>query len=261
MYRKRFGLTGHPLPKDAQGKSFCELGPGHARLRRAFERLTEDPGLGVLTGEAGDDSLFGESGTDRLVEEKDADFTLSDSQLQGAGSDDLEGIEEADLTGGDGDNTILAFSFSGDVTLDGAAGDDTLIGGEGEDKLYGGADMDLLQGNGGADFLLGQAGADTIEGGAGIDIIIGGLGMDMLTGGADADSFWSTDFATAADIDTVTDYSFVDGDSVQGLSFTVAAGDTTVFDGLGGTGNAVFVLTGYDAGARSEEHTSELQSH
>jgi type II secretory pathway predicted ATPase ExeA len=53
MYRKRFGLTGHPLPKDAQGKSFCELGSGHERLRRAFERLLEEGGLGVLTGEAG----------------------------------------------------------------------------------------------------------------------------------------------------------------------------------------------------------------
>ncbi|MFQ5601583.1 MAG: ExeA family protein [Candidatus Krumholzibacteriia bacterium] len=53
MYRKRFGLTGHPLPKDAKGKTFCEIGPGHQRLRKAFERLGEEPGLGVLTGEAG----------------------------------------------------------------------------------------------------------------------------------------------------------------------------------------------------------------
>lgn len=53
MYRKRFGLTGHPLPKDAQGKTFCELSPGHKQLRRAFERLLEEPGLGMLTGEAG----------------------------------------------------------------------------------------------------------------------------------------------------------------------------------------------------------------
>jgi type II secretory pathway predicted ATPase ExeA len=53
MYRKRFGLTGHPLPKDAKGKTFCELGPGHERLRRAFARLVDEPGLGVLVGEAG----------------------------------------------------------------------------------------------------------------------------------------------------------------------------------------------------------------
>ncbi|MCP4872204.1 MAG: AAA family ATPase [Proteobacteria bacterium] len=52
MYRKRFGLTGHPLPKDAQGKTFCE-GAAHERLRRAFTRLVDDPGLGVLTSEAG----------------------------------------------------------------------------------------------------------------------------------------------------------------------------------------------------------------
>lgn len=53
MYRKRFGLTGHPLPKDATGKTFCEQGPGHQRLRRAFSQLIDEPGLGVLVGEAG----------------------------------------------------------------------------------------------------------------------------------------------------------------------------------------------------------------
>jgi len=53
MYRKRFGLTGHPLAKDAQGKTFFEQGPGYARLVRSFDRLATEPGLGVLTGEAG----------------------------------------------------------------------------------------------------------------------------------------------------------------------------------------------------------------
>lgn len=50
MYRKRFGLTDHPLAKDAQGKTFCPLTPGYDRL---FQRLLTDPGLAVLTGEAG----------------------------------------------------------------------------------------------------------------------------------------------------------------------------------------------------------------
>lgn len=53
MYRKRFGLTGHPLPKDAEGNTFCEHVPGYQRLCRVFERLVADPGLGVLTAEAG----------------------------------------------------------------------------------------------------------------------------------------------------------------------------------------------------------------
>lgn len=53
MYRQRFGLTSHPLPKNAQGKTFFDRGPGYKRLDRAFRQLVEDPGLGVLTGEAG----------------------------------------------------------------------------------------------------------------------------------------------------------------------------------------------------------------
>mgnify|MGYP001587168328 CR=1 FL=1 len=53
MYRQRFGLTGHPLPKDAQGKTFFDQGPGYKRLERAFRQLAQDPGLGVLTADAG----------------------------------------------------------------------------------------------------------------------------------------------------------------------------------------------------------------
>ena len=53
MYRKRFGLTGHPMPKDARGKTFFDQGEGYGRLTKAFSRLLEEPGLGVLTGEAG----------------------------------------------------------------------------------------------------------------------------------------------------------------------------------------------------------------
>lgn len=53
MYRQRFGLTGHPLPKHAQGRTFCDLSAGYGRLTRAFRQLADEPGLGVLTGDAG----------------------------------------------------------------------------------------------------------------------------------------------------------------------------------------------------------------
>ena len=53
MYRQRFGLTGHPLPKDAQGKTFFDKAPGYKKLERAFRQLVEDPGLSVLTSDAG----------------------------------------------------------------------------------------------------------------------------------------------------------------------------------------------------------------
>lgn len=53
MYRKRFGLHGHPMPKDACGKTFYEGGKAFARLRRVFSWLADEPGLATLTGEAG----------------------------------------------------------------------------------------------------------------------------------------------------------------------------------------------------------------
>ena len=53
MYRKRFSLTGHPLPKDARGKTFVDKAPANAKLVRAFARLLDEPGLGIVTGEPG----------------------------------------------------------------------------------------------------------------------------------------------------------------------------------------------------------------
>lgn len=53
MYRQRFGLTHHPLPKDAKGKTFFDKSPGYALLDRSCSRLRRNPGLGLLTSEAG----------------------------------------------------------------------------------------------------------------------------------------------------------------------------------------------------------------
>lgn len=53
MYRKRFGLTDHPLPRDAQGKTFYDGGEAYLGLQRVPRWLADDPGLGLLVGEAG----------------------------------------------------------------------------------------------------------------------------------------------------------------------------------------------------------------
>jgi MSHA biogenesis protein MshM len=53
MYRQRFNLNSHPLPKDAQGKTFFEKTPGYKRLERCFRQLATDPGLGVLIAPPG----------------------------------------------------------------------------------------------------------------------------------------------------------------------------------------------------------------
>ena len=51
--KARFDLSGYPLPKNAQGKTFFDKSPGYMRLRRAFRQLVEDPGLGVVVAEPG----------------------------------------------------------------------------------------------------------------------------------------------------------------------------------------------------------------
>ncbi len=52
MYRQRFGLTDHPFPQNASGRTFTPP-PSFERLERRFAMLARQPGLGVLTGEAG----------------------------------------------------------------------------------------------------------------------------------------------------------------------------------------------------------------
>lgn len=52
-YHKRFGLAHDPLPRDAVGKSFYDGDERYEQLRRTFSYLAAEPGLGLLTGEAG----------------------------------------------------------------------------------------------------------------------------------------------------------------------------------------------------------------
>jgi MSHA biogenesis protein MshM len=51
--RHRFGLTHYPLPKNAEGKTCYDKSPGYTRFARSFQQLLDEPGLGVLTSEAG----------------------------------------------------------------------------------------------------------------------------------------------------------------------------------------------------------------
>ena len=53
MYRHRFNLTSHPLPKNAIGKTFFDQSPGYQKLKKRFTEFASDPGLGVLIGPPG----------------------------------------------------------------------------------------------------------------------------------------------------------------------------------------------------------------
>lgn len=185
------------------------------------DSLNLGPSGGMLTGGAGNDRLIGNKGIDRIVE-TGASFTLTSSRLIGAGKDVLSSINEADLTGSDGDDVLTARTFKGRTTLRGGLGNDTLTGGTAIDVLDGGAGTnrlvqqvaglvtltnsaltvgtvtDVLIGINEA-WLTGGSGKDTLDasafdspttldGGSGNDTLIGGTSNDLLLGGRGNDS-------------------------------------------------------------------------
>lgn len=102
----------------------------------------------------------------------------------------------ASISGGHGDDLLMApfgdinqlvLGLGGNDTIYGFNGDDTLIGGAGDDELFGGTGNDLLRGGSGDDVLIGSTGDDTLLGGIGRDTLVGGIGDDVLEGGAGRD--------------------------------------------------------------------------
>lgn len=51
-YLQRFGLLHDVFPQDARAETFFEM-PGYERLRRRFEMLGRQPGLGIVVGDVG----------------------------------------------------------------------------------------------------------------------------------------------------------------------------------------------------------------
>ena len=201
-------LKGGTGNDDLNGNSEDDLIDGGA----GNDSIQGGAGNDVLSGAAGNDSVFGQGGDDSVsgglgndaldggtgtgdvvVESADANLTLTNTQLVGAGTDTLAGFELANLTGGVGNNTLNATAFSGPVTLNGGDGNDTLLGatafvnllngGIGDDSLKGGNFKDTLYGGVGNDSLLGMGDNDKLFGEDGNDTLLGGSGNDTLDGG------------------------------------------------------------------------------
>jgi len=205
-----------------------------------------------LEGGAGDDLLSGGAGRDRIVGRGDTNFTLSANQLSGLGTDSFDGIEEAHLIGGTGANTLDGSGFTGALVIyEGQGGDDILIGrATGTDRVRAAGDADFtlsdsqLSGLGtdslqdidqahligytganrfdasaftrGAVIINAGAGNDTLIGGGGRDRLNGGDGNDTLTGGGGGDRFtFSSRLDPVANRDTITDFSFAEGDRIE----------------------------------------------
>lgn len=153
------GGDGNDTARGSAGRDVLIGGAGN-------DELMGQGGSGdILIGGAGDDLLDGGGGIDRIVETADSDFVLTDRTLVGGlsiGTDKLSSIEQANLTGGAGANTLDASAFSGKTVLSGRDGNDILLGG---------SDNDILSGGDGKDQITGGAGSDRVDGGADADSI------------------------------------------------------------------------------------------
>ncbi|GEM_PF-2643599 len=139
-------------------------------------------GNDVLYGGDNSDLLNGGSGLDKVVDSGDLwEFILSNDRLIANGVDVLVGIEQAQLTGGNGENLLDASKFTlGSVVLDGGLDDDTLLGGSKNDRLIGGEGFDYLDGGTGQDILNGGNGGDVYVVDNLGDKIIEGTGYDQV---------------------------------------------------------------------------------
>jgi Ca2+-binding RTX toxin-like protein len=189
------GGPGEDTLRGGAGADSLSGGPGNDFLGggRHDDELDGGEGDDTLAGRLGNDTLSGGDGTDRAWQVAPEDQVLTDMSLTGQGTDAMDGVESASLTGGDGDDVIDASQFSGRVTLRGGLGADRLIGTASADLLDGGSGDDTLDAGEGPDILFGADGDDSLLGGPGDDFLIAELigtplGRDTQDGGSGADT-------------------------------------------------------------------------
>ncbi len=133
------GAAGHDVLRGGAGADSLDGGNGDDAI---FGQAGED----TLAGGLGNDTLDGGFDGDLLIESSDVDMTLTSSAMTGGlGTDTLQDIELARLTGGGSNNELNANGFAGSVTLIGGDGHDTLWDAAGDDSLVGGAADDVYK--------------------------------------------------------------------------------------------------------------------
>jgi Ca2+-binding RTX toxin-like protein len=179
------GNSGNNILSGLGGDDSLIGGLGNDALRggEGNDQLDGGDGDDWLNGEAGNDIIDGGDGYDVFAVFGDFNYTLTNTQFIGEGTDTLVNIEEANLFGGSSNNIFDTTEFTGNVILYGGAGDDLLFAGSGEDLLYGEEGADTLTGGAGNDYLFGGEEDDSLIGGLGNDALRGGEGNDYLFGG------------------------------------------------------------------------------
>lgn len=214
--------------------------------------ITGNSGNNILDGGAGIDALAGSFGNDTYLLD---DLMDTASENAGQGTDTVKAsfsytlaqdFENLTLTGtGDIDGTGNA----GVNTITGNIGDNTLDGDAGADRLYGGAGDDTYVVDTLGDLVADSSGLDTVQssisytlanglenlvltgigdingggnrvvndisGNDGDNLLRGFFGNDMLAGGMGADTFIFEAKTAANGVDTISDFSLVDGDALD----------------------------------------------
>ena len=237
-------------------------------------RLSGLAGNDTLTGLAGNDAFSGGSGTDTVIESANVDFTLAATTLTGIGSDSLDGIETVNLSAGASANRFTIDSWTGSVTLTGAAGSDsffftgtlaanvTIVESANSDTdtldftalANGGVSVDLsstaaqsivsgltltLSSSTGIENVIGTALADTLLGNTNDNVLSGLAGNDTFTALLGNDTFLG-----GAGTDTVIESANVD--------FTLAA---TTLTGIGSDSLDGIETVNLSAGASANRFT------
>jgi Ca2+-binding RTX toxin-like protein len=184
------GSAGSDVLLGGDGNDVVAGGKGNdtALLGAGDDRCTWNAGDGndVIEGQAGDDTLVvnGSNASDVVTVSSNGSRVLVNFD-SGAGTMDIDGIENVVINAGGGDDVIVAgngLSALTSLTIDGGAGNDTITGGDGNDTLIGGDGNDVITGGRGNDIALLGNGDDTFvwNPGDGSDVVEGGAGTDTL---------------------------------------------------------------------------------
>jgi hypothetical protein len=207
----------------------------------------------TVTGWTGNATLTGSGGEDTVTDTSDSDFTLNNSELtvSPGGTFMLSGIDQANLTGGDSDNSFTVTGFTGDATLTGGGGDDEVIATSDADFTLGDAELDIstggtftLSGIDEANLTGGESDNNfTVSGWTGEATLTGGGGNDTVTATRDSNFNLADNLLTISNGGTFTLSGFDNANLTGGEGghdFTVSGwtGDATI---TGGGGNDTIV--------------------
>jgi Ca2+-binding RTX toxin-like protein len=174
------------------------------------DTLTGTNGANTIIGRAGDDTLSGLGGSDDLFGNDGNDILIG-----GAGADDLFGGSGSDTASYANAAAGVTASLTNQGANTGDAAGDTY------------SSIENLTGSAFADALTGSTGANVIIGGNGGDTLNGRQGSDTLTGGGGNDNFRFDTALGAGNVDTITDFNFVNDTIVL---------DNAIFNAIVGVG-------------------------